>query len=182
MKLLHTVFLGRPSKDFGYVKEAPPAMLFPAVTLASICVVFGVFAFKLPIPLLINPAIGTGVTYIGAWHPVTATILLVLGLTAGLLVYLATSRGPRKVKPFVGGEDGGTMERLSGTDFYNTLKEIGTLKFLYRRQGALDVYEDGSKVTFFFARILQWLHNGILPTYMVWCLAGMLILFFIFMR
>jgi len=71
-----------------------------------------------------------------------------------------------------------------GTEFYDTIKEIKFLKWLYRKEDAktFDIYDAGTKGTFFFTNFLRWLHNGILPTYLVWCLIGMIMLFFVIMR
>jgi hypothetical protein len=81
------------------------------------------------------------------------------------------------VAAFIGGEDTGLLERISGVDFYNTVSDMdGVNSLLYRKDapGELDIYNFGRKcvggITIFF----QYLHNGRLPTYIVWCLLGMI--------
>jgi hypothetical protein len=49
-------------------------------------------------------------------------------------------------------------------------------------RGAFDIYEQGKKLVFSFSDILKYLHNGMLPTYLVWCLLGMLGLFYLMSR
>ena len=87
---------------------------------------------------------------------------------------------------FVGGESlkKNPDMRISGTEFYNTIQEFGMLKGLYAlaRDKFFDVYEVGSKITFGFNRVLAAIHNGVLSTYLSWCLLGMLILFYIFLK
>ncbi|MBN1522642.1 MAG: hypothetical protein JW928_08935, partial [Candidatus Aureabacteria bacterium] len=74
--------------------------------------------------------------------------------------------------------------RLSGTDFYNSIQKMGGLEKIYRMadKKAFDIYEVGTKMTFGFNSILRYLHNGILPTYLTWCLLGMGLLFLILLR
>jgi hypothetical protein len=45
-----------------------------------------------------------------------------------------------------------------------------------------DIYEQGKKSIFSLIRILQYLHNGVLPTYLVWCLIGMILFIFALVR
>jgi formate hydrogenlyase subunit 3/multisubunit Na+/H+ antiporter MnhD subunit len=186
MKLLHAVFLGRSARDFSNIKEAGFSMSFPVVILAIICIVFGVFAFLLPLPIFIIPAVGFSLTYLGTWHPIIATILIVIGMIAGLLIYalLKSKKDFRTVPTFVGGEEADSIGRISGTDFYNTIKDVKIIRAICKKEEdrSLDIYEEAGKATFQFSGFLQWLHNGVLPTYMVWCLMGMLALFIVFMR
>ncbi|MDD5423032.1 MAG: proton-conducting transporter membrane subunit [Candidatus Omnitrophica bacterium] len=182
MKLLHAIFLGRPSKDFGYIKEAGFSMSFPVVILASVCFIFGAFAFLIPLPLLILPSLGLTIKYIGIWSPVAATILLLAGIIAGFAVYAVLKAGKfRKVGTFIGGEDVDRLDRVSGTEFYNTIKDIKIFGDAYKREEekTLDLYTVSRKIVYFFTGIFQHLHNGILPTFMVWCLLGMIGMFLV---
>lgn len=186
MKLLHAIFLGRPSRDYGDLKEARFSMTAPVVALAAVCVIFGVFAFALPLRLFIAPAMGGDISYSGAWSPVAATALLLAGLAIGVLAYYLTGSAKyRRVEPFVGGAEAGSLGRVSGTDFYKTISDIKGLGAFYKKEESkdLDIYTLGGRSVRFFTRIFQHLHNGVLPTYMVWCLLGMTGLFiFIFFR
>ncbi|MFA6078560.1 MAG: proton-conducting transporter membrane subunit [Candidatus Omnitrophota bacterium] len=182
MKLLHAIFLGRPSKDLENVKEAPGAMILPVVFLAATCIVFGVFAFKLPLPMLILPSVKTPIAYIGTWGSIFATILIIVGVTAGAFIYLLFRRGGfRTVPTFIGGGDPDQLDRISGVEFYDTMKEIKAVDILYRKEEAkeLDIYTIAQRSMTVCTRMLQGLHNGILPTYMVWCLLGMIAMFLI---
>ena len=185
MKLLHTIFLGRQAKGLKDVREVGFSMSFPIIVLACLCLIFGVFAFKIPIPLFIAPSIGAGIAYLGIWKSVIATILIIVGILAGLLIYLRFKPGQfRTVKSFVGGEEADDLGRVSGVEFYDTIKDMKGFKTLYKKEEtkSFDIYEVASKGTFSFSKLLQWLHNGILPTYLVWCLMGMIVLFFLLMK
>lgn len=186
LKLLHAVFLGRPSSGAAQAKEIGISMLLPIVVLAAICVVFGVFAFAIPIRLFIIPAIGAGLSYLGIWNSGMATALIMAGILLGFLIYIFLfPRRSRSVPSFIGGEDVTLFERVSGAEFYDTIKNIKVLDRFYKSEekGSLDIYDQGKNAVSFLTKALQYLHNGVLPTYLVWCLLGMMGLFvFLFFR
>lgn len=187
MKLIHAIFLGQPSREaqvFQDRGETSPVMWLPMAVLAVLCVVFGVFAYRIPLQMWIIPSLSMDVTFAGMWGSGTATVLLIVGALAGLIIYfLGTIRKVRVTKIFVGGEevDKNPDMRLSGTEFYNTISDIGLLKGIYRmaERKVFDVYEVGTKITFGISGILRFIHNGVLPSYLAWCLLGMTVLFII---
>ena len=186
MKLIHAVFLGRPARDFSHIKETGFNMTIPVIVLASICVVFGVGAFYMPLPLLIVPAIGAGISFTGAWQPVPATLLILTGLIigAGGYLFIRTAKF-RQTDTFVGGADPDSLGRVDGTEFYNTVTDIKVINNVVKSEahGSFDIYSVSSNFVKVMSRPLSALHNGILPTYMVWCLLGTLgIIVFIFFR
>lgn len=182
MKLIHAVFLGQPSQELGKPRETGITMLIPTVTLATLCVVFGVFAYRIPLKLLIFPSLDLDITFLGTWVANTATLLIIVGIVIGFVIYfLGTLAKTRQTNVFVGGE---SLEhypdmRVSGTEFYNTIKEIGVLRAIYKmaEKKWFDIYDVGVAITFSFNKVLRYMHNGILPTYLAWCLLGMGILF-----
>lgn len=182
IKLLHAVFLGRVSDKTRGVKEAPISMTLPMIILAAICIIFGVFAFSVPVSLLIAPAIGKNISYIGTWSPDVATALIVTAVLLGIIAYLFVAhKKARVVSSFVGGEDPEQLDRVTGTEFYNTIKEIKVFGNLYSKEDAreFDIYNIGGRSMAVTARFFQRLHNGVLPTYLVWCLLGMIVVFLI---
>ncbi|MFH1458412.1 MAG: proton-conducting transporter membrane subunit [Candidatus Omnitrophota bacterium] len=187
MKLLHAVFLGQPSQKYRKpVTEVSWAMWLPCVLLALICVIFGVFANQIPMKYFILPAVG-GVGFIGNWYAGLSTLLIMAGFLLGLFILSLKGLRPviREDQPYVGGEVFPLEEvRVTGTEFYNTFKELKTLRFIYKRAeaGAFDIYEQGKTAVFGIGRFLQFLHNGVLPTYLVWTLLGMIALFFVLVR
>jgi NADH:ubiquinone oxidoreductase subunit 5 (subunit L)/multisubunit Na+/H+ antiporter MnhA subunit len=191
MKLLHAVFLGQPSSQIMRLgnepREVGPTMRIPQVVLATLCVLFGVFAYQLPLQLGVFPALGGEVPFTGMWNASLATVLIVVGIGVGLVIYaLGTLRNARQAEPFVGGErlDGYPQMRLSGVEFYRTVSELGPLKAIYgmAEHKVFDLYEVGTTFTLSVHRALRSLHNGILSTYLAWCLLGMMLLFWVLFR
>jgi len=188
MKLLHATFLGQQmqKKTFEQVKEVRWMMWFPCIILASLCVIFGVFAQGVPLKYFIIPAV-SGVAFIGTWYAGLSTLLIIAGLIVGILIFKlrAVRMNIRRSETFVGGEVLDLeANRVTGTDFYNTVKDFGILKSIYNKAqtGFFDIYEQGKVLVFSFSRFFQFLHNGILPTYLVWYLLGMLGLFLVLLR
>jgi NADH:ubiquinone oxidoreductase subunit 5 (subunit L)/multisubunit Na+/H+ antiporter MnhA subunit len=184
MKLTHTVFLGVPSKDIeSNVKEVKPSMVIPMVSLAALCVLLGIFAFILPIKHFLIPVV-PGFSFLGVWSPGWATIMIVLGLGVGLIIYLIGNiKNIQEADPFIGGEKLPTEERITGTGFYNTIKEMGLLKRVYGWAEAkwFDIYEQLTHMSFSFSDLFKKLHTGVLNTYILWVALGLVILFIVLM-
>lgn len=180
MKLLYSVFMGRPDKDLKGVKEIGISMALPMVVMAIACIIFGIFAVSVPIAFLIGPSVRGAIAYLGIWNPALATALVVIAIGLGAFAYLAMR--PAKFRTtgiFIGGEDVNKLDRITGTEFYNTVKDINSLGNFYNREesGSLDLYNISARFIRYFTGYFQRLHNGILPTYMVWCLLGMIGMF-----
>jgi formate hydrogenlyase subunit 3/multisubunit Na+/H+ antiporter MnhD subunit len=203
MKLIHCTFLGARSPNVekaGLMNQTPTkrgevpwTMWLPMGVLAGLCVIFGVFAFQVPLRYFIFPSISnqlinqsTNKLFLGFWSPGLATLLIIVGLIIGAIIYWLGNlrKSLREDSPYIGGEVLPSETRVSGVDFYGTIKDLRGLKGIYERaeKKFFDIYNQGGKLTFFFTHRLQRFHGGILPTYLVWCLAGMLILFFVLMR
>jgi formate hydrogenlyase subunit 3/multisubunit Na+/H+ antiporter MnhD subunit len=195
IKLLHAAFFSRPA-DFSFnqtnlqadkkYKEVPFSMWFPPFLLAIICIGLGVFSQKIPFEKIISPLTGNFVLA-GGWYLGLAAFLIMLGLVLGLVTisFRAIKPNIRKDSSFIGTEPVGLEgAHVSGTEFYNTVKEFGILKVIYAKaeNGAFDIYQQGARVARNAGRFLQYLHNGVLPTYLVWTLLGMVGLFWFLMR
>jgi len=190
VKVLHSVFLGRTKEGEAEVKRGPTpnfAMKLPMVVIALICVVFGVWAYKVPIVNFINPGLaGLGLSeasenMLGFWAPGLATILLILALVVGALIYIfSKALKVREDVPYVGGEVGARAKeyQFSGLDFYKTVPKIGLLSGLYRAAEAkwLDLYDVGRRLAFYITGILKTAHSGILLSYVSWCVLGLVVL------
>jgi len=85
----------------------------------------------------------------GFWQPTLATMLIIVALIIGFIVYLAgTLFKSRRVETFVGGEKLSTEEQMMpGTEFYGPMKELGPIHKLYAtaESGAYDFYNIGIK-------------------------------------
>ena len=195
VKVLHATFLCKPSPEIQAtagsvgIRESKRSMLLPLVVLASLCVIFGVFAFQIPLGLLIFPVVQVDVP--GVWWAGLATMLIVGAIVIGLLVYWLTMRGGklRRVKTYIGGEllqdvyvsgeQTGPERHLevTGVDFYNTIEQLPVLQRLYTlaRAKAFDIYDLFQKGVNYVIKMLRSLHTGVLPTYLRWFVVGLVV-------
>ncbi|MEW6101271.1 MAG: proton-conducting transporter membrane subunit [Candidatus Omnitrophota bacterium] len=182
MKLLHSAFLGEAIEKPSHSKkgEVSLSMSAPVLILSFLCVAFGIFAYALPLKYLIFPAIGYAP---GAdnFYSYLSAILVASGIIIGIAIFYLgnVKKSIRKENCFTGGEIIGIENKVAGTEFYNTIKDFGAIKNIYRRaeSGSFDIYEELKKGVFGIGKFLQYLHNGVLPTYLVWTLLGMMGLF-----
>jgi len=189
MKLIHATFLGQLStmnSKLSTRHEVPWTMWFPCVILAITCVLFGVFAQNVPLKYFIFPAV-KNVSFIGIWQAGLSTLLIIVSLVLGFLIFSLKGLKPtlRQDKAFTGSETTDFGEtRVTGTEFYNTVREYGILRNIYNRAeaGIFDIYEQGKNFVFAIGRFLQYLHNGVLSTYLVWTLLGMMWLFWVLFK
>jgi hypothetical protein len=146
----------------------------------------------LPLRLLVRPAVPELGEFPGLWWAGPASGLLLAALAAGALAYwLAIRRaGLRRCETYVGGEQlaatyvqgAATGEArdlaVSGVDFFNTVRDLPGLRAGYRAadRGALDLYETGRRVLFYGIAWLRAAHTGVLPTYVLWLLVGVLVI------
>jgi formate hydrogenlyase subunit 3/multisubunit Na+/H+ antiporter MnhD subunit len=196
LKVLHSVFLGEKSKDIVNIKEAGFGMLLPIMVLAVLCVGLGVFA-QIPIRYLFGAVLGTEVTSIGFWNPTMATILVLIGIGMGFVIYLFRKQPKIRVSEvFIGGEvissetqasvslpDGGETltgvvdideAKIPGTFFYDSVKKIKLLDDTYKVADTkfFDIFEQAKKFVGIFVRAGKRLHNGLLHTYLGWLFLG----------
>ncbi|MFH1772390.1 MAG: proton-conducting transporter membrane subunit [Candidatus Omnitrophota bacterium] len=180
MKLIHAVFLGQPTKINGSTSEVSQPqevsvqMWLPNVILAVLCVVFGVFAYRIPLGLFIFSTIDKDVTFAGMWNASLATLLLIAGVAVGFVIYLMGSfQKMRQTDIFVGGEDAKQHPgmKISGVSFYDTVKDLPFIKVIYSaaKIKLFDIYAVLKNLILAGNRIFGHLHNGILPTYLAWC-------------
>ncbi|MFH1678787.1 MAG: proton-conducting transporter membrane subunit [Candidatus Omnitrophota bacterium] len=198
MKLVHATFLGQRNNETKKqaVNEVVWQMWLPTVLLAGTCVIFGLFAYQIPLRYFILPSLGTNYYLLSTdfagfwsqfWCPVLAMVLVITGLALGVIVYKLSKLklSFREDSPFVGGETAVLEEsRVSGTEFYNTVREINILNKIYKLAEAkyFDIYDLGQRVVFYVTGLLRYLHNGVLSTYLVWCMLGMIVMFFLMSR
>jgi NADH:ubiquinone oxidoreductase subunit 5 (subunit L)/multisubunit Na+/H+ antiporter MnhA subunit len=193
MKLVHAIFLGQPSRPphpsplplGGRGDKEDMAFTIPIVALAALCVVFGIAAYALPLKYLILPILDQELAYSGIWQPTLATVLILVAIGFGFLLYgLAhLAETLRRTDVFIGGEtlDAVPGMRVSGTAFYNTIEELPLLGALYHpaRRRRWDLYRLGARAVALAYRGLAGLHDGILSTYLAWCLLATGLLFIV---
>ncbi|MBN1884237.1 MAG: hypothetical protein JW876_01775 [Candidatus Krumholzibacteriota bacterium] len=195
VKVIHSLFLGRRPERLEGVREVDFSMQLPMIFLAILCVAFGVFA-RYPIERFIAPAVGsTGIVFTGGeidvagglWSPGPATVMIVIGVVVGLLLYALSNMRHVRVdeNPWVGGNIMDREEtRIPGTHFYKTVTELNPLfsaGFRDGEKGALDPYNVIGRLGGAFVQVLRGLHNGILSTYLSWAIIGLGVIAFILM-
>ncbi|KPJ72162.1 hypothetical protein AMJ52_07260 [candidate division TA06 bacterium DG_78] len=144
LKISHSLFLGERPKQLNKVKEARFEMVVPSFILALLCIAFGVFAYQIPLRNLIYPALPFKIVETGIWLPTLATILMIVGIIIGVIVFLfGTAMKPRRSRVFIGGEvmDEETA-RITGPNFYSSVYTIDMLDKTYRfgEGGAFDFF------------------------------------------
>jgi len=187
IKFIHAIFLGKAKTETAVKSrgEVSWSMWISPLILAVLCIAFGIFAYMIPLRHFIIPAMTDELRFIGIWPSSQATLFLIIGLFVGLLIYLLGNfKGVRESPSYIGGEELAEDMKLSGTEFYNTIKEMPFLRGAYRKaeRKVFDIYDQARRIVFFFIRIFQYLHNGILPTYLVWCLLGVIVFLFTIVR
>jgi formate hydrogenlyase subunit 3/multisubunit Na+/H+ antiporter MnhD subunit len=196
IKVLHSIFLGRAADGLEDVREVDFSMQFPMMLLAIICILFGVFA-RVPLERFIIPIVGGGdvltaggaiETTEGFWSPGLATILMVLGVVVGLVIYaLSRMKGARiDENVWIGGNVMDNEEiRIPGTHFYKTITDdlspVFTGAFRDGEKGAMDAYNIWGGLGGSLIRVLRAMHDGILSTYLSWVVIGLGVLVFILM-
>jgi formate hydrogenlyase subunit 3/multisubunit Na+/H+ antiporter MnhD subunit len=185
MKLVHAIFLGQPSQQ-GEV----PALRdrtglgagFSLAILSALCVVAGVFAWRLPFGILFKPLVDGNPSFMGMWSSGPVTLVIIGGFAFGFMIYLAgTARKPRITDPFVGGESlqAHPEMRVSGVDFYATVSDLPLLRRIYRaaEKKAFDIYDQGLRLLGWIGGALSALHDGMLGRYVLWFFAGLVFLY-----
>ena len=220
MKVIHATFLGQPStvnrQRPNKIKEVNFTMWVPMVVLAGLCVIFGVFAHTIPLKHLILPSIvniPAKEAWLGWWSPGLATLLIIIGIVIGGIIYWMGNlkKGLREDTSFIGGEIIPVEHRITGVDFYDTIRDLGLLKGIYKMAGkglfdiyhygacavisitkrkigkkiferCIDIYHLGANIVALFTKAVQRVHTGLLTAYFSWFLAGLLILIYILMK
>jgi formate hydrogenlyase subunit 3/multisubunit Na+/H+ antiporter MnhD subunit len=182
IKFIGGTFLGKQKVEFKEIKEVPFLMWLPLVILALFCVCFGVFASNYIVPKLFMPITGE-FSFIGIWHSTTVSVLILVSLLLGFIIYLIGNiKNFRTEDSFVGG--GETMREdahFATTGFYETIRNFGFLSKIYDKAEKrwFDIYDISKKIINWFSKGLQGAHTGVLPNYAIWIFAGLIIMLLI---
>jgi NADH:ubiquinone oxidoreductase subunit 5 (subunit L)/multisubunit Na+/H+ antiporter MnhA subunit len=196
VKVIHATFLRKaaPSLAQKQIREASFTMVVPMITLAALCVLFGVLAWRIPLEHFIFPAVThlhpeTLQAWVPGWGAAPATILLLSASALGLLLYLATVTGKTRrcptyaggeilAEPYISGEPRGPDRdvEVTGTDFYETIERMQPFRTIYEiaKNKTFDLYDVVTGIIFYFVEPLRRAHIGILPVYLTWFLVGFL--------
>ena len=181
IKLITGLYLGRRRKEFEKIKEVNFLMWLPQIIIAIVCIGFGIFAAKLIIPNLIEPASGS-FNYSGIWQSQSVSILILVSVVVGFLIYLyGNMKNHRVSDSFIGGAELQEETNFSPLDFYQTIKNFKFLNFFYRKAEKkwFDIYDVFKTIILWLNKMFSNAHNGFLPRYIFWYVAGLLILLII---
>lgn len=148
LKLGHAAYFGKRSGELDGVKEAPLSMLIPIVTIAGICVLFGVYN-PLPLNHLIQPILGArleGHSFAG-FHINPFLVGMTLAVLAAALIHHWI--GVRR-----SGSGLGAADHIHHAPIANTLYDAA-------EKGHLDPYHWGLGITGVLARISYGIDRGI---------------------
>jgi formate hydrogenlyase subunit 3/multisubunit Na+/H+ antiporter MnhD subunit len=181
MKFIHAIFLGKRPEIYNNISEAPVNQWLATGTLSLLCVLFGIFAILIPLQQFIYPVLVSldfsQPIYTGLYDPILIVILFAVAFLLGILVYGLTAK-VRYDEVYVGGMPALEKFRISGTEFYNEVRNFTLLKNVYNaaEKKYFDLYELGKELTFAFSGLFQKAHPGQLQLYMIYLLVGLLIM------
>ncbi|MGM0568667.1 MAG: complex I subunit 5 family protein [Elusimicrobiota bacterium] len=179
-KITHAVFLGQSSKSTTFVKEKlgwemPAIIIFPLM-----CIAIGIFPQYTAYPFL-ESALGSFTPPL-LWQPSVAAGLLFVGVLFVMAVYaLSGVKRMRRSKTYIGGEKLTPAMRVSGVQFYSDIENMKFFKKMYgwARKNFFDIYEILKALVFYCIRVLRRAHSGVLSVYLLWMLAGSVVVFYL---
>ena len=188
VKVIHSCYFGAEPEGLR-VREARGGWLsnIPLVVLAALCVAMGLWA-RVPVAHLggiVGTELGAEVTGLaqpldyatGLWSPGAATVLILVGVLMGLVVYvLGRGLNTRTTGTFACGEIlPADAVRYAGTSFYETIRQLPGLRGLFAdgESGAYDGYYVAGRYGLTLVELLRRLHTGVLLVYVAWCVVGM---------
>jgi len=182
IKFISGIFLGTKKPELSAVKETNAVILISPIVLALMCMGFGVFATNYVVPYLFKPIVGD-LAYTGSWNSVTISLLVLVSIILGLVVYaVGNVKRFRREESFIGGEQMQGFAGLNITEFYQTISDSKPFSFIYQKaqQKWFDIYDLSKDGALWLTRNLSKTHNGILLTYALWLVLGLLLLLIVF--
>jgi formate hydrogenlyase subunit 3/multisubunit Na+/H+ antiporter MnhD subunit len=181
IKYISGIFLGRKREVAEEVKEVSVLMWLPNVIIAFICIGFGVLATNFVVPKIIMPLTGE-FTYIGIWDSTAISILILVSILLGFLIYLIGNiKNLRTEDSFIGGEKFREETSYSVVEFYKGIRDYKLFSFIYNwaERKWFDIYEISKKLTLSFSGLLSKAHTGVLTFYAIWILTGLILMIII---
>jgi len=195
LKLGHAVYFGKINNENNdKVKEAPIPMLIPMVTIALLCVIFGIWN-QLPINYLIQPILGNKLAgHSFAGFP--TNMMIVFG-TLVVIVLAILNHLYGVMKGGSGAKASDHIHYAPGlAQIYDKAEKrffdpydigLGFVKLLSRCAYLVDRFVDWiyeglvTRLTMGFSRTISKIHRGNFATYLVWSLVGLVVVVYIMM-
>ncbi len=181
IKLIGGIFLSRRRPEFENIKEVPVLMWLPPAVLSLFCIIFGVFATNLVVPKLFMPVSGS-FRFLGFWNSSLVSLLVLISIVLGIILYLAFNlKKFRTEDSFIGGERIQDQTEYSTSEFYKTIGEFRLFSTLYKKaeEKWFDIYDLSKRFVLWLSHQLSEAHTGVLPGYVLWVFAGLIIMFLI---
>jgi multicomponent Na+:H+ antiporter subunit A len=181
IKLVGGIFLGRRRSEFEKVREVPVIMWIPLILLALLCIFFGVFSTNFIVPKLFMPVSGAFL-FKGFWNSSFVSLLVLISIVLGLILYLAFNlKKFRTEDSFIGGEKIQDQTSYPTTEFFKTIGEFRVFSWIYRKaeERWFDIYDLSKQVVLWFSHQLSEAHTGVLPAYVIWVFAGLVVMLLI---
>lgn len=184
IKLVGGIFLGRKKTDLEKVKEVSPVMWVPMSILALLCVMTGLLSTNLVVPSIFMPVTGS-FEITGSWNSFAVSVLVILSILAGIVIYLATTyKRFRKEDSFIGGEKLQDKTDYPTPEYYKTIGELGFFSLMYRKaeEKLFDIYDLSKRFVLWVSHQFSLAHRGVLPGYVLWVFAGLVIMLLILIQ
>jgi NADH:ubiquinone oxidoreductase subunit 5 (subunit L)/multisubunit Na+/H+ antiporter MnhA subunit len=181
IKFIGGIFLSRRRPEFEKVREVPVMMWIPMVILALFCILFGVFATNIVVPKLFMPVSGI-FQFNGFWNSSLVSLVVLVSIILGIILYLATNiKKFRTEDSFIGGEKIQDQTNYSTTEFYKTIVEFRSVSWIYKKaeERWFDIYDLSKKFVLWLSHQFSESHTGVLPAYVIWVLAGLIVMLLI---
>ena len=183
IKFIGGIFLSRRRSELVHVKEVPVMMWIPIVILALLCIIFGIFATNFIVPKLFMPISGNFI-FTGFWNSGFVSILVLASFLIGLAIYLTFNiKRFRTEDNFIGGESFQEQTNYPVTEFYKTFGEFRFFSVMYKRaqEKWFDIYDLSKQFVLWLSHKLSEAHTGVLPDYVIWVFAGLIVMLLIMM-
>lgn len=181
IKFIGGIFLSRRKDAFEKVREVPALMWIPLAVLALFCVGFGIFATNFIVPKLFMPVSGE-FQFTGFWNSSLVSLLVIISIILGIIFYLILNfKNFRREDSFIGGERIQDQTSYATPEFYKTLGEFRILSVLYKKaeEKWFDIYDLSKRFVLWLSNLFSGAHAGVLPGYIIWVCAGLIIMLII---
>jgi formate hydrogenlyase subunit 3/multisubunit Na+/H+ antiporter MnhD subunit len=181
IKFVGGIFLTRHKPEFADLHDVPVLMWLPMILLSLFCILFGILATNLIVPEFLMPVSGQ-FEFSGIWSSFPVAVLVLISIVLGILLYLITGiRKFRNEDSFIGGEKIQENNDYPVTGFYQTLRDFKIISWFFDRaeERWFDIYELSKRLTLWFSNVVSNAHTGVLSVYIIWIIAGLMIMLLI---
>ena len=179
IKFIHAIFLSKLPKKYDAVKEISFNNWIANLLLGALCVIFGVLVFAIPVKMFLLPIIGTGTIktfLLGFYSSKVILYFFAASILLGLIIYLVFKK-IRFDDEYVGTYPTTEANRITGVEFYQEISNMRPFKKIYEwaNKKYFDIYKWGTVFSLWLGDVFHKLHSGLLHTYAIWTLAGLVI-------